>query len=219
MLIYTTWLLPQAHPIKVSTGKQQKVEMILVIGCVWILLQGCSGFEVKRCGVLDSSLTTHQYIDKGMFSTHYSKYCKRKTTWDIPISKLRLVNGCSDNPKPLRFIRALRISVLRSSVATWSYLGKPWLQRSPPAPQVGQRVNFLTASSFGCLWKGHDPSIGPSKHTLAQIPMLLLWSRMNVFILAQLPICFCRLPVGRPWHYRLNVWGFLGMDCSRKRTW
>ena len=53
MLIYTTWQEPPAHSIKtVSTGEQQKVAMILVIGCVRIL-------------------------DKGMFSTRYSKDCQK----------------------------------------------------------------------------------------------------------------------------------------------
>ena len=72
--------------------------------------KGCNNFSdwMRSDSPSFSSLTTHQYIDKGMFSKQYSKYCRTKlsscsSSWDIPISKLRLVNGCSDNPKPLLF--------------------------------------------------------------------------------------------------------------------
>ena len=81
---------------RVSTGEQQKVAMILVIGCVRILLRS-QAWQHTNISTRVCFLHSTQKIVKKLLSSCSS-------SWDIlPTTKLRLVNGCSDNPKPLLF--------------------------------------------------------------------------------------------------------------------
>ena len=212
MLIYTTWQEPPAHSIKtVSTGEQQAA-LILVIGWVQILLR--------------SQTWQHTNMSTRVCFLHSTQNMVKKISscsscWDIPITKLRLVNGCSDNPKPLLFIRTLRTSVLRSPVAVWSHLRNPRLQSSAPTPLnvvtwwdarifskhhpsdvFESNAAMLTKVSSMTVWNhlGRDPSPSPSR-LWHKSPCSCFGAEKNRFILARLPIFSRRLPVGRPWYY------------------